>query len=113
MDEVDFQAAYVRDLLGETDYPTLDVEGVAEIFKQWLRGKQKDILGYRNLRYRSTITGTLSPAHHTPWMQAMDDSLEALLSDRPEVPRSKASWRPTLTRRARLMPCISRPPDIR
>lgn len=91
MDEVDFQAAYVRDLLGETDYPTLDVEGVAEIFKQWLRDKQKDILGYRNLRYRSTITGTLSPAHHTPWMQAMDDSLEAFLSDKPEVSQSKAS----------------------
>lgn len=90
LDEVDFQAAYVRDLLLPTDYPALDVEGVAELFKQWLRDKQKDILGYRDLRYRSTVTGTLAPAHHTPWVRAMDDSLEAFLRDEPEVAQSKA-----------------------
>jgi trimethylamine monooxygenase len=31
------------------------------------------------------MTGTLSPPHHTPWMQAMDDSLEAFLADSGEV----------------------------
>ncbi|MFA5494559.1 MAG: NAD(P)/FAD-dependent oxidoreductase [Porticoccaceae bacterium] len=82
---VDFQAAYVRDLLMRTDYPSLDVEGVAELFKAWLRHKREDILCYRDRSYRSTVTGTLSPPHHTPWMQAMDDSLEAFLNDKSEV----------------------------
>lgn len=82
-EEVDFQAAYVRDLLKRTNYPPFDVEGVAELFKEWLRHKQEDILGYRNRSYRSTVTGTLSPPHHTPWMEAMDDSLEAFLANEP------------------------------
>ncbi|MWJ28107.1 SidA/IucD/PvdA family monooxygenase [Halomonas sp. ZH2S] len=82
---IDFQAAYIRDLLQPTDYPAFDVEGVAEIFKQWEHDKEADILGYRNKSYRSTLTGTLAPVHHTPWMQAMDDSLETFLSEEPEV----------------------------
>ncbi len=82
---IDFQAAYIRDLLQPTDYPTFDVEGVAEIFKQWEHHKEADILGYRNQSYRSTLTGTLAPTHHTPWMQAMDDSLETFLSEEPET----------------------------
>ncbi|HAA44061.1 MAG: hypothetical protein XD36_2664 [Halomonas sp. 54_146] len=81
---IDFQAAYILDLLQPTDYPAFDVEGVAELFKQWEHDKEADILGYRNKRYRSTLTGTLAPAHHTPWMQAMDDSLETFLSKKPE-----------------------------
>lgn len=88
-EDIDFQAAYVRDLLDATDYPGFDVEGVAELFKQWQRDKREDILGYRDKSYRSVLTGTLSPAHHTPWMQAMDDSLEAFLSE-PERKRRTA-----------------------
>ncbi len=78
---IDFQAAYIRDLLGPTDYPEFDVEGMGELFKQWKRDKQADILGYRNKSYRSTMTGTVAPPHHTPWMEAMDDSLEAFLAN--------------------------------
>ncbi len=78
---IDFQAAYTRDLVGPTDYPEFDIEGMAELFKEWKHDKQEDILGYRNKSYRSTLTGTLAPPHHTPWMEAMDDSLEAFLGD--------------------------------
>ena len=78
---IDFQAAYIVDLLEDTDYPAFDVVGVAEIFKQWEHHKEADILGYRNKSYRSTLTGTLAPVHHTPWMEAMDDSLEAFLNN--------------------------------
>ena len=81
---IDFQAAYIRDLLQPTDYPSFDVEAVTDIFKQWEHHKEADILGYRDKSYRSTLTGTLAPAHHTPWMQAMDDSLETFLSKKPE-----------------------------
>src|SRR5690554_7034317 len=60
-DDIDFQAAYVRDLVDRTDYPEFAIEEMAEMFKQWQRDKQEDILGYRDRRYRSTITGTLAP----------------------------------------------------
>ena len=82
--DIDFQAAYVRDLVDATDYPDFAIEGVAEMFKQWQRDKQRDILGYRNAQYRSLLTGTLAPRHHTPWMLALDDSLEAFLGNRAE-----------------------------
>lgn len=79
--DIDFQAAYIRDLLNATDYPDFDVEGMAALFKEWKHDKQEDILGYRNRSYRSTMTGVMAPAHHTPWMRAMDDSLEAFLAE--------------------------------
>ena len=71
-------------MIAPTDYPPFDVEGVAKTFKQWEHDKEADILGYRNKSYRSTLTGTVAPPHHTPWMEAMDDSLEAFLSDKAE-----------------------------
>ena len=84
-DDIDFQAAYVRDLVDRSDYPDFRIEEVAEMFKQWQHDKREDILGYRNKRYRSTITGTLAPPHHTPWMKAMDDTLEAFLRESREL----------------------------
>ncbi|WP_298943040.1 NAD(P)/FAD-dependent oxidoreductase [uncultured Psychromonas sp.] len=78
-DDIDFQAAYIEDLIAPTDYPDFDVSAVAETFKEWEHDKEADILGYRNKSYRSTLTGTLAPVHHTPWMEAMDDSLETFL----------------------------------
>src|SRR5690606_9838012 len=87
---IDFQAAYIHDLVAHTDSPRFDIDGMAELFKQWLRDKQEDILGYRDKSHRSTMTGTLAPAHHTPWMQAMDDSVEAFLADPSEVQQEPA-----------------------
>jgi trimethylamine monooxygenase len=77
---IDFQTDYVRDLLADTDYPHLDVDRVAELFKEWEHHKVESILGYRNRSYPSVITGNMSPAHHTAWMEATDDSLEAFLA---------------------------------
>ena len=77
---IDFQTDYVRDLLQATDYPHLDVDRVAELFKEWEHHKEEGILTYRDRAYPSTITGTMAPVHHTPWMRAMDDSLEAFLN---------------------------------
>lgn len=86
---IDFQAAYIRDLVGPTDYPTFDIEGMDELFKEWKRDKEADILGYHNKSYRSTLTDTIAPPHHTPWMGAMDDPLEAFL-DGPATPEAAA-----------------------
>jgi trimethylamine monooxygenase len=87
---IDFQAAYIEDLVQPTDYPAFDVAGVAAIFKDWEHHKGADILGYRNKSYRSTLTGTLAPTHHTPWMEAMDDSLEAFLDEVPQHEKNAA-----------------------
>lgn len=85
-EEIDFQAAYIIDLLEPTDYPAFDVNAVTGIFKQWEHDKEADILGYRNRSYRSALTGTLAPVHHTRWMDALDDSLEAFLNEEQAQP---------------------------
>ena len=76
---IDFQTAYVRDLMEPTDYPRLDLDHVAATFKEWEHHKAEGILTYRNRSYVSALTGRMAPVHHTPWMEAMDDSLEAFL----------------------------------
>jgi trimethylamine monooxygenase len=77
---IDFQTEYVRDLLAPTDYPRLDVDKVAATFKEWEHHKAENILTYRDRSYRSILTGTQAPIHHTPWLQALDDSLETFLN---------------------------------
>ena len=81
---IDFQTEYVRDLLSATDYPALDVDRVAELFKEWEHHKVEGIVTYRDRSYASTITGIMAPTHHTVWMKAMDDSLESFLQTSPE-----------------------------
>ena len=76
---IDFQTDYVRDLLAATDYPRLDVDHVAALFKEWEHHKVEGILTYRDRSYPSTLTGNVAPVHHTRWIQAMDDSMEAFL----------------------------------
>ncbi|ARW15913.1 NAD(P)-binding domain-containing protein [Komagataeibacter europaeus] len=78
-EEIDFQTDYVRDLISLTDYPPFDLDHVAQSFKDWKHDKVENIMTYRDKSYVSALTGKLAPAHHTPWMEAMDDSLEAFL----------------------------------
>jgi trimethylamine monooxygenase len=77
---IDFQTEYVRDLITPTDYPRLDVDAVAKMFKQWEHHKMDNILTYRDQSHTSVLTGKKAPVHHTPWMQALDDSMEAFLN---------------------------------
>jgi len=74
-DDIDFQAAYVRDLLAPTDYPRFDIDAQAALFKRWQADKRRDIMGYRNQCYRSVLTGSKAPPLARPWMEIMDDSL--------------------------------------
>ena len=50
-------------------------------FERKVYGKDKkdDIMGFRDKSHASLMTGTQSPPHHTPWLEALDDSLEAYL----------------------------------
>ncbi|MEP0074206.1 MAG: NAD(P)/FAD-dependent oxidoreductase [Marinomonas sp.] len=77
-----FQGDYILELIEATDYPTFDIEGVRQTFLEWKHHKKDDIMGFRNHAYRSLMTGTMSPVHHTPWIDALDDSLEAYLNEK-------------------------------
>ena len=76
-----YQGDYVKELIAETDYPSFDVDGACEAFYQWKKHKKTDIMGFRNQSYKSVMTGTMAPAHHTPWKDALDDSLESYLKN--------------------------------
>ena len=77
---IDFQTEYVRDLIAPTDYPRLDVDMCAKLFKEWEHHKSDNILTYRDRAYPSTLTRNMAPIHHTPWMQALDDSMATFLA---------------------------------
>lgn len=83
-----FQGDYIMELIEATDYPTFDIEGVRNTFLEWKHHKKENIMTFRDHSYRSLMTGTQSPAHHTPWIDALDDSLEAYLSDTSEVKKA-------------------------
>jgi trimethylamine monooxygenase len=74
------QTESTRDLLSATDYPKLDIDTVAKLFKEWERHNMEGILTYRDKSYPSTLSGNMTPAHHTPWLLALDDSLEEFLA---------------------------------
>ena len=76
-----FQGDYVQELIEETDYPSFDVEGVNKAFLEWEHHKHENIMTFRNKAHRSLMTGNMQPIHHTPWLEAMDDSMESYLAD--------------------------------
>jgi len=80
-DAIWYQGDYIKELIAETDYPSFDVEGACQAFKQWKGHKKENIMGFRDNCYKSVITGTMAPVHHTKWSQAMDDSLETYLEN--------------------------------
>jgi trimethylamine monooxygenase len=75
-----YQGDYVKELLPLTDYPKFDVDAVDKTFVEWEHDKTAGIMSYRDQAYRSIMTGTMSPKHHTPWIDALDDSLESYIN---------------------------------
>ncbi|MBI1218004.1 MAG: SidA/IucD/PvdA family monooxygenase [Rhodobacteraceae bacterium] len=78
-DAIHYQGDYVKELIAETDYPSFDVDGACEAFFEWKDHKKAGIMTFRDHAYRSVITGTMAPLHHTPWKDALEDSLESYL----------------------------------
>lgn len=81
-DAIRYQGNYVKELIAETDYPSFDVDGADDAFFQWKKHKVKNIMTFRDNSYKSVITGTMAPAHHTPWKDALDDSMESYLREK-------------------------------
>jgi trimethylamine monooxygenase len=48
---------------------------------EWEHHKMENIMGFRDNAYKSIMTGKMSPKHHTPWLKAMDDSMESYLQE--------------------------------
>jgi trimethylamine monooxygenase len=78
-DAIHYQGDYVKELLAETDYPNFDVEGACQAFFAWKDHKKADIMTFRDNAYASIMTGTMAPLHHTPWKDALEDSMESYL----------------------------------
>ena len=78
---IDYQGAYTGELIAETDYPSFDIEGACNAFKQWKKHKKQGIMTFRDNCYKSVMTGSMAPVHHTPWVDALDDSMEVYLQN--------------------------------
>lgn len=76
-----YQGDYVKELIAQTDYPSFDVDAANEAFFQWKKHKKENIMGFRDNSYKSAITGTMAPVHHTKWAEAMDDSYESYMKN--------------------------------
>ena len=76
-----YQGDYVKELMAQTDYPTFNVDAANEAFFQWKKHKKENIMGFRDNCYKSAITGTMAPVHHTKWAEAMDDSYESYMKN--------------------------------
>ncbi|MFT5548997.1 MAG: trimethylamine monooxygenase [Candidatus Azotimanducaceae bacterium] len=76
---IKFQGKYTMDLMAQTDYPDFDTAGAIQAFLEWKAHKKENIMTFRDHGYKSALTGTMAPKHHTPWTDALDDSLECYL----------------------------------
>ena len=74
-----YQGAYTQELIDETDYPSFDIEAANKAFYEWKKCKKKGIMEFRNHGHVSPMTGAKAPAHHTAWVDALDDSLASYL----------------------------------
>ena len=77
---IDFQTDYTKDLCKVIDYPKIDLDKIAQDFKDWEHHKEEDIMTYRDRTFSSSVTGTQSPLHHTSWAESMDDSMNTFLT---------------------------------
>ncbi|MFD1630624.1 NAD(P)-binding domain-containing protein [Pseudopedobacter beijingensis] len=80
-DHIDFQTAYIKDLMNNTDYPDFNLDKVADLFKSWLKDKEDNILTYRDKVYQSVMDDVHAEKHHTPWIKELDDSYERFFEE--------------------------------
>ncbi len=79
-EDIDFQADHIADMAKLTDYPDFDLDLTRREFYEWEHHKDENILTYRDKAFKSPVTGTMAPVHHTDWWQAMDDSMDTFMA---------------------------------
>jgi trimethylamine monooxygenase len=77
-----FQADYIKELVARSDYPLRpdEVEKTKQHGLEWKMHKDGDIMGFRDQVFRSVVTGNMGRQYHTPWLTALDDSLESYVT---------------------------------
>ena len=74
------QGSYTAELINETDYPTVDVEAINQVFYRWKNDKKNGIMTFRDQGgFTSPIDKTVSPSHRKPWSEEFDDSKDSYL----------------------------------
>ena len=76
---IEYQGRYTEHLMEMTDYPPFDIDASNKAFFAWKKHKKQNIMTFRDNGYVSPLTGNMAPAHHTPWVDALDDSMESYL----------------------------------
>lgn len=76
---IKYQGDYTQHLMAMTDYPSFDIAGACQAFYEWKKHKKQGIMSFRDHGYKSVMTGTMAPKHHTAWAEALDDSLDSYL----------------------------------
>ena len=76
-DAIDFQTAYVAELVKESNY-SYDLD-VSEMLHAWYKSKLDNITAYRDQSFTSKFTGHKASPSHTPFMEEFDDSMERFL----------------------------------
>ena len=77
LDVIHFMTQVLEDICEASGYSKNCTQKRYELLKEWGQHKAENILTSRNRQFRSVCTGKLTPLHHTPWIEAFDDSLEA------------------------------------
>ncbi len=76
---IEYQGRYTKHLMDMTDYPPFNIDASNQAFFEWKKHKKQNIMTFRDNGYVSPLTGTRAPAHHTSWVDALDDSMESYL----------------------------------
>ena len=80
-EKVRYQGGYVKELAADTDCPSFDVDAANEAMFQQKKHRETDIMTFRDNCFKSSVTGTMAPMHHTAWKDDFDDSMESYLRD--------------------------------
>ena len=76
-DMIPFLAEALADICEGTGYNKIYCTHIEDVFKDVVSHKIDNILTYRDKQFKSIYTGKVTPLHHTHWLEAFDDSLEA------------------------------------
>ena len=85
---IDFTKDFIIDLLGtvsDTIMSAGDIAKMTDYWHDWEDHRNEYFCTFRDHQFASVFTGNMSPAHHTPWMNAYDDSLESFVNQTPNI----------------------------
>ena len=78
---IDFVRDYFADVAKQAEYTSVEIiHKMAVSWHEWETNRCENYATFRDQQHRSAFTGALSPLHHTPYMEAYDDSMETFLN---------------------------------